>query len=189
MTGSDALGAGSTSAAHGAAGTADQAEQPTDPGRERLAGIVAVASLLALAVLVAYLLLETDSGEREWQRQVYLLSAVEAIAFAGAGWLFGREVHRAQAQSAEKRATKAEQTAAGAARDAADANTKAVAYRERGRALKHSIQALRATGTALPPHLRQGIAPAEGQPAGAGAIEQLAAQAERLFPDDDEPGR
>ena len=40
--------------------------------------------------------------EEEWARLVYLLSGVEAIAFAAAGYFFGREVNRARAEAAEE---------------------------------------------------------------------------------------
>ena len=142
--------------------------------RERLATKVAIGALLALGAFIVYLLFETEASEITWQRRVYLLSAVEAIAFAGAGWLFGREVHRQQAEAAENRAEKAEAAAAGAS-----------AAHERGMALKHAVLAAAETTAAPPPRGRfqPGIAPAPQAPPADPAMAQLAAQARALFPE------
>jgi hypothetical protein len=47
---------------------------------------------------------QTKAPELEWNRSAYLFAGVEAIAYAAAGFLFGREVHRQRAEQAEQRA-------------------------------------------------------------------------------------
>ncbi len=69
---------------------------------------VAIGSLLAFAWFIIFLLRRTNASELEWTRGVYLLSGVEAIVFAAAGFLFGREVNRGRAEHAEERAATAE---------------------------------------------------------------------------------
>jgi hypothetical protein len=73
-----------------------------------LRAIVAVAALIFFAAFCVFLLANagTDSSS-EWERWVYVFGGVEAIAFAGVGWLFGKEVNRQRAQSAEEQAEQA----------------------------------------------------------------------------------
>ncbi len=64
---------------------------------------VAIAALVAFFFFVRYLLGRVATAEElEWTRAVYLFSGVEAIVFAATGFLFGKEVHRKQAEKAEK---------------------------------------------------------------------------------------
>ena len=63
-----------------------------------------------------------------------LYGAVEALAFTAAGFLFGKEVHREQAQNAEKRADAKTAEAQAANKDAAEATA-------RGRDLRDAIRA------------------------------------------------
>ncbi|ADD27261.1 hypothetical protein [Meiothermus ruber] len=65
--------------------------------------------LLGFAALVVYMLGLLTADETTWGRALYLFAGVEAIAFAAAGYLFGREVHRARAEQAEARAHHAEE--------------------------------------------------------------------------------
>ena len=70
---------------------------------------MAVLALVGFSWIIIYLMSKTESAsEMEWTRAVYLLSGVEAIAFAAAGFIFGREVNRQRAQKAEERAFEAE---------------------------------------------------------------------------------
>ncbi len=92
---------------------------------------VAVVLLLAFAALVVVMLLMTNTGdETVWQRRVYLFGAVEAVVFTAVGWLFGREVHRSAAESAQQEASEAKQDVA-AARDEAKQKTDQAADAER----------------------------------------------------------
>lgn len=78
-------------------------------GRDRATLWIGAAVLGGFAVLVVYMLSLLASSETTWSRALYLFSGVEAIAFAAAGYLFGREVNRQRAESAEWRASQAEQ--------------------------------------------------------------------------------
>jgi hypothetical protein len=91
------------------------AEKPVTRFRDFAAAAVACVALTAFGAFVIALLLMLDREEVSWTRAVYLLNGVEAIAFAAAGYLFGREVNRGRAQNAEalaqterNRATQAE---------------------------------------------------------------------------------
>ncbi|GIW33490.1 hypothetical protein [Meiothermus sp.] len=83
-------------------------DKPTQV-RERATLWIGAAVLVGFAVLVVYMLSLLDSSETTWNRALYLFAGVEAIAFAAAGYFFGREVHRQRAESAELRARQAEQ--------------------------------------------------------------------------------
>jgi hypothetical protein len=87
------------------------------PRRNPVATIVAVIAMIGFAVFVIHMLGNTTVDEKVWTRKAYLLHGVEAIAFAAAGFLFGKEVHR-------QRAEKAEEAAKGAMRQAADAESR-----------------------------------------------------------------
>ncbi len=79
--------------------------------KDRVALIVAVGAVVGLAVGVIYMASVADKPNSElvWTRLQYLFGAIEALAFAGTGWLWGKEVHRQQAANAEARAQQAEQ--------------------------------------------------------------------------------
>jgi hypothetical protein len=51
------------------------------------------------------------ASESIWSRYVLVLQGVEAIAFTAIGWLFGREVHRGEAETAKKDKAEAENRA------------------------------------------------------------------------------
>jgi hypothetical protein len=103
---------------------------------------VAVLALFSFGLLIIYMLTRTsDATELEWQRDVYLLSGVEAVAFAATGFLFGKEVHRQQAAQATARADKAEEKAAEAQQNAQLANRTSIEVRTRARALTAAINA------------------------------------------------
>lgn len=101
--------------------------------KDTLAPFVAIAALLAFAWFVIYMLGLTKVQEPEWTRTVYLFTGVEAIAFAAAGFLFGREVHRKQAKNAENRAFAAE-------KHAVDAQIRASEAETRGKAMAEAIK-------------------------------------------------
>lgn len=77
------------------------------------AAVVLGLALVAYAIMVIYLFRHTDATEPTWSRELLLLTGVEAITFAGVGWLFGKEVNRGAAEAAkdanEKASAKAEQ--------------------------------------------------------------------------------
>jgi hypothetical protein len=89
--------------------------------------IVTVVLVLAFGVLIAFLLSEVGVSQSSWERYVYLLSGVEAVVFAAVGWLFGKEVHREQAQKAEAKAEDASAKHVVAASEAAAEKAKGLA--------------------------------------------------------------
>lgn len=79
-----------------------------DTWRGFVAVIVAVILLLGFGALVAFLVVQADyASEGTWSRFVYLFGAAEALVFTAVGWLFGREVNRQAAASADARAEEA----------------------------------------------------------------------------------
>jgi hypothetical protein len=70
--------------------------------------VVTAVLMVVFAVFIAFLLSEVGVKQASWERYVYLLSGVEAIVFAAVGWLFGKEVHREQAEKAEAKTEVAE---------------------------------------------------------------------------------
>jgi cytochrome bd-type quinol oxidase subunit 1 len=72
--------------------------------------VVAVVLAIAFIAFAAFLVFNADTtNATEWQRWVYVFGAAEAVAFTAVGWLFGREVNRKRAETAEARANDAEQ--------------------------------------------------------------------------------
>jgi hypothetical protein len=124
------------------------------------ATVVAIAALFGFALLVIHMLRMTSADDKTWTRTTYLLHSVEAIAFAGAGFLFGKEVHRQQAEKAESRANIAEQDA------------------RNGRALALSIKA-----KALTQPTTSGVSTSGGAAQRAqDSLAELVGMANRLFP-------
>lgn len=83
----------------------------TTPSRDPVAIAVACVALTGFGALIIYMMSRLGLQEPQWSRALYLLNGVEAVAFAAAGYLFGREVNRGRAENAEKRADQAEDTA------------------------------------------------------------------------------
>lgn len=81
-----------------------------------LAAGVLLAALVAYGIFLYIMWGEVKENESDWTREMLLFSGLEAIVFAGVGWVFGREVNRAKAESAdEAQATAREATAVAAA--------------------------------------------------------------------------
>jgi hypothetical protein len=84
--------------------------------------------VVAFGGVVVYMFMWIGVGETQWARMVYLFGGVEAIAFAATGFMFGKEVHREQAEKAETRAD--------------DEKTRADNADTRGRQLAEAIRTL-----------------------------------------------
>jgi hypothetical protein len=152
--------------------------------------LVALVLLVAFGLLIVVMMANADTeNELQWQRQVYLFGAVEAIVFTAVGWLFGREVHRSEAITARKDAEEAKKTAEQSAEEAKAANQEAATKAEeaavertKGAAVKAAVRGMaggarQATGGAAQPvGLDGGTAPAAG-------IGSLASMVEDLWPD------
>jgi hypothetical protein len=91
------------------------------------ATIAAIVAIVGFAVLLIFMVGLIGAEEKVWTRASFLLNGVEAIAFAAAGFLFGKEVHREQAEKAEKRADDSGKQASDAEKRAADAEAKGTA--------------------------------------------------------------
>jgi hypothetical protein len=70
----------------------------------------AVVITIVFVAFGAFLVTNADTtNQTEWQRWVYVFGAAEAIAFAALGWVFGREVNRQRAETAERDAESAKE--------------------------------------------------------------------------------
>jgi len=92
--------------------------------------ILAVLGFAALIILIATLLSNAAMTDVQWERYTYLLAGVETITFTAIGWLFGKEVHREQAQQAELRANETQ-----------DAMNTVAAENTRGRMVAKAVMA------------------------------------------------
>lgn len=140
-----------------------QQAAPADAFKNRAAVVLAIAILVVYVVMVAVLWGKTGAKDLKWTRWVFLLTGIEAIAFAAVGWLFGKEVHRAQAETAAA----AQQNAQTAAKQVGEAQAK-------GNALAEAVRAHAATAESLP-----GV---EGASATRPPPAALVEMADRLFP-------
>ena len=116
---------------------------PTAAGgaRDILVLAVAVAVLVLFGLLSVYLLLERDMPEPEWTRAVFVVAGIEALAYAAAGFLFGREVHRQWAERAESRAARAEARAVEAETRTLEAEKRGAEAAACGRSLAAAVHA------------------------------------------------
>ncbi|KRB43849.1 MULTISPECIES: hypothetical protein [unclassified Terrabacter] len=106
---------------------------------------------------------DSDLTADAWTRLTFVLHGVEAIAFTAIGWLFGREVHRSEAESAKKDKEQAQETAT-----SAQATTEQV--REEKTAALLRGQDAESRGRELAEGIRvANLARAQAGPSGAGA--------------------
>ena len=101
--------------------------------KDLFALIVGLLALIGFSSFVVFLLDRLTTTDLEWTRAIYLFNGVEAIAFAAAGYFFGREVHRERAERAEETVDTARQgereatlQATAAEKQKVDAESKAV---------------------------------------------------------------
>lgn len=127
--------------------------------------ILATAVLIFFIALTLYLYKFVDAEEPAWQRMIYLYGGIQAVAFGAAGYLFGREVSRKQAEDAEKRAD--EKT-----KEADDAKTK-------GHELKGMILG-KLPSASGPKATYDSLSPTEAK--ARGDLDDLAATARAFFP-------
>jgi high-affinity K+ transport system ATPase subunit B len=121
----------------------------------------ATALLVLFVALVVVMILFRNAPENTWKNLVYTFGAVEALVFTAVGWVFGREVHRAQAAAAEDAAKEAKGQAQAEATRAQQADTRANDEAMKTVTLKTGIRmyAQRAAGTVDPDEQTRGIAP------------------------------
>ena len=93
-------------------GSANNIGKKDTPGKTDVADkLRSLATGVAIVVIVVcigyagYLMLNAPGAtDQWWNRNLTFLPMAEALVFASAGFLYGREVHRERAESAEKRA-------------------------------------------------------------------------------------
>ena len=76
--------------------------------------ISAFLALIGFTIFLKFLVGKVAAPDSEWIRLMDLFGSVEAIVFAAAGFIFGREVNRQRANSAEKTVKKKEEELEGA---------------------------------------------------------------------------
>ena len=157
--------------------------------KDLVALVVGVLAIFALGVMIAYLVRRagTQTTELTWGRLIYLLNGVEAIAYAAAGFLFGREVNRARAEKAEEARDDAMTTAEEARETAADARVKATkaetAHETAGRAIKTALQAKKVSNQSDRGATYGTLGPEDVTTLVVSDYQELLALAESLFPE------
>ena len=184
----------------------DPAPAPTPPTSASASGAswrwlfwaaIAIVFAYVVFVLLAFVRADDKLPETDWSRSVYVLLGVEALAFTAVGWLFGREVHRGEAQEAQKHADEAKHVAtlekdrADTAKDAAaQERSRADAAQTKGRILAKAVHSLtEPEETGGGPGGGDERSPAGGRTRGidspaAGSTQALRSIADELFPPD-----
>lgn len=119
--------------------------QPTEGGAKGLpwSWTLGVAvGVLAIHVIFSIVMFNSASTQDAgvWDRRLVIYGSIEAIVFTAVGWIFGREVHRADAQAARKDAEEFKAEAKDKGQEAAEQGKAAVMEHERGRALQAAIE-------------------------------------------------
>ena len=157
--------------------------QPTWGSKLKDAMAPILGSVLVLFYIGFLLSMQAHIKEEDlyWTRYIYLLSGVEAIAFAAAGYFFGSEVNRKAAENAKQDAEAAKDDAAAANERATDAEKVAIEAKTKGKAL--------ATATIVKARGQDSRSGAYGVLGGADAahfsksdFDELADLAKELFP-------
>jgi hypothetical protein len=149
--------------------------------KDKTAPIVGIVILALFIVFNLYMLINLSMSPDLWTRAAYLLGGVEAIAFAAAGYFFGREVNRQRAERAEAEADQAGQKTEQARSDAVEAEKRATEAETKGKTLKAAIAAESSAASEAAPGAF-GPRPEGQAPATPGAIARLANLADQLFP-------
>ncbi|HEV2915918.1 MAG TPA: hypothetical protein VGX92_21735 [Pyrinomonadaceae bacterium] len=167
----------------------DETPPPTEPSESNLkATLTAILSFtqglvpLLVAIFVLWYfgtvmkrmfgLTGPTITEVEWGRNAYLYGGVEALAYAAAGFLFGREVNR-------QRAERAEESADSARRESNSAQRVAAQSVANGRALAEGVRELEsAQGAKGAPAAAAGVLASPP----ATEVRMLRGMADRFFP-------
>jgi hypothetical protein len=155
-------------------GTGSTNGDKADPARN-IAGLILASFALAVfffSVLLLWGKADDANNETAWARWTFLLAGIEAVAFAGAGWIFGREVNRAAVAQSQKQANEAQAEAKAQRERAVEAVTS-------GRRLRDSIIAK--AGIASGGRPQDAL---DGGPVDAASpdLQELVALAQRAFP-------
>lgn len=150
---------------------------------------VVVGLLVAFGALALVMLLSADSSDAIWQRRIYVYGSVEAVVFAAVGWLFGREVSRAEVNTvkasevqARKEAHVARSEARSQAQEASQAKQEAVEERVKGTALASAVQEFTTSDGTAPEGGAEDVAAGESrQVVAAESLASLRGIANRLY--------
>lgn len=143
----------------------------------------AIALLGLFVGLAVWMVMIADDTDAAWDRRVYVFGSVEALVFAAVGWVFGREVHRADAEKARQDADQAKKDAKAAQAEAADKREEAATERMKGQSLAAAVDAAAGAPTPDGGQARdvglsgQGVAP----PVPASQLSSLQTLAQRLY--------
>lgn len=113
-------------------------QTPSSPPRVQICFAVVILALFVALIVV--MVLSRNSPEGAWKNLVYVFGSVEALLFTAVGWVFGREVHRAQAEAAEANAKDAKQQAQNEAIRARTADDRAAVEQMKFAKLKTGIR-------------------------------------------------
>lgn len=105
----------------------EPSEREPRPRTSRLAAPVATVVVGGFLAFVVALIVMRDAPEIVWGRLIWIFSAVEAVAFGAAGFLFGSSIQRGRAENAEADAERNATDAANGRRLAASAEAIGVA--------------------------------------------------------------
>ncbi|MDH3733773.1 MAG: hypothetical protein OEU54_09575 [Gemmatimonadota bacterium] len=137
----DKLAAGASSAPSKPAG-ASGGGKTFNIARNSFSNWTAVAVLIVFLVILGYMFFNVDeTNEVRWHRVLFLYGGVEALAFAAAGYLFGRETSRGEVAKAEDQADTAKQDAVDATGKAARAKTAATLAERKAKQMLDTVRA------------------------------------------------
>ena len=161
--------------------TDPQPEQPEESRWKEPDFWFGVGVIIAFAGLSFYLMrAAATSDETGWTRMLYVYGGLEAIVFAAAGYIFGREVHRERAEVAEEMAQNAAQELRDATEEKLEAEQREADVQARAQALVSVVRSEQAT-SAMRPH-GAGAVDATSSPNGKVALDRIAAVTNDLFP-------
>lgn len=133
---------------------------------------IAIGILIAYGFFIHFLIGKADAKEPDWSRLIYLFSGVEAIVFAAAGFLFGREVNRKRAENAEEEKKQAEN-------QKEEAKKQAVEERKKGLILGTMVIREEKTATSMTSENMS----LEGMASKPGPVASMAKSARSMYPE------
>jgi hypothetical protein len=165
------------------ASSSDQGQANAAPAwKDILTSALGVLALIGFAIFVAFLLRQAAGAEElAWTRLIYVFSGVEAIAFAAAGYFFGREVQRARAENAESTLGKVQAQAESAREQANALAIENQGLQTRGEMLAEAIRA-KAGGRQVRADSFSALGVANAVPLAQADYEELVQLADKAFP-------
>ena len=106
--------------------------------------VVAGVALVAYLVLAVLAWRDTGAAAEAWSRRLMILSSVSTLAFAGAGWLWGKEVSRQALDQAGQRVDEANQRANAAGRERNEAQAEVAALAQGVKVLHPAVPGVQA---------------------------------------------